>query len=123
MTESRETARSTETEAETHVTDGQLFRALKISDVRIRFVRGERDGLLAWVECVLNGQLALNSIALRKNDEGVLYLTYPRRRTESGACFSYYYPVTEEVRLAIEREVLAELRIGSDLLQDRTGGE
>jgi DNA-binding cell septation regulator SpoVG len=80
-----------------------------ISCVQIRPTCGGKNGLVAWVSCVLDGRMALNNIALRRDAGGDLYLTYPRRRSSSGTCYPYFCPVSESARLEIESEILASV--------------
>jgi DNA-binding cell septation regulator SpoVG len=82
-------------------------------EVRVRtWVRGSeedvRTGLLGWIG-VDFGNLFVDGIALRKSAEGKLILAFPKRKAGNGQLHAVVRPVTNEARIAIEREILAQL--------------
>ena len=83
---------------------------IEINDIQLRFVNDGKDGLLAWVSCVVNNALALNNIALRRGKDGSLILTYPAKRTAAGSRFYYFNPLNSDTARQIEHAVLTQLR-------------
>jgi DNA-binding cell septation regulator SpoVG len=77
-----------------------------ISDVR--FTPGSRadvaTGLLGWVACVVDDRLVLDGITLRRTASGRLALSFPERRTATGA-YPYMRPVDAPARRDIEQAI------------------
>lgn len=86
--------------------------ALLISAVRFSpsLVWRQRDGLLGYVSCVLNGHVILDGIALRRTAGGRLALAFPKRRDRSGKRHALIRPLDSDARQEIERQVFAALR-------------
>ncbi len=84
---------------------------LTVSDVRYTPAqpRDRASGLLGFVRFTLGGVLRLDGVALRRSEEGFLYLAFPRRTTRSGQEFPLMRPTSGEVRQAIEKAVIAAL--------------
>ena len=100
-------------------------RLFEITEVQIRRVEDGRDGLLAWVSCVIGRAIFVNCIALRRGRDGTLFLTYPARRTSHGKRHYYWNPLTCEASQALQRAVMSairELGIGA-VGQAASGGE
>ena len=68
-----------------------------------------RTGLLGYVTFTLNDLVHIKRVALRRSDRGSLVLRYPKRRLLCGHQVEYVVPVDDEVRRAIELQVLALL--------------
>jgi DNA-binding cell septation regulator SpoVG len=79
---------------------------LAISNVR--FTPGSRSdadrGLLGYISCVIDDRLYLDGITLRKTAAGRLALSFPERRTASGA-YPYMRPVDAPARRDIEQAI------------------
>lgn len=78
----------------------------------IRFVpasdaEAER-GLLAYLKIDF-GPLVLDGVTLRRHADGRLGLSWPERTDRAGRRHPLVRPVDDEARVALEREVLAEL--------------
>lgn len=67
-----------------------------------------RTGLLGYVS-VFYGDLVLDGIVLRKASDGRLVLSFPARTDRAGRRHSYIRPANDEVRKAIEAELLWQL--------------
>ena len=83
---------------------------LYITDIRLRFVENGRDGLLAWGSCVVNSAIQLSNIALRRDQEGRLKLTYPAKKTPSGVRYYFFNPINVEASEIFEKAVFGALR-------------
>jgi DNA-binding cell septation regulator SpoVG len=80
-----------------------------ITEVRIRPVPNGRDGLVAFASCRYGGVL-LNDIAIRRDDSGHLYLTYPRKLASTGRPHPLHHPIDRETAAQFEAAVLGEIR-------------
>ena len=67
-----------------------------------------RTGLLGYVS-VLYGDLVLDGIVLRKTADGRFAISFPARTDRAGRRHSYIRPANDEVRKAIEAELLWQL--------------
>jgi len=65
-------------------------------------------GLLAFVKLEF-GPLILDGVTLRRHADGRLGLSWPERTDRAGRRHPLVRPVDDEARVALEREVLAEL--------------
>ncbi len=81
----------------------------RITEVRIRPVPNGRDGLVAFASCRYGGVL-LNDIAIRRDDSGHLYLTYPRKLASTGRPHPLHHPIDRETADQFEAAVLGEIR-------------
>ena len=81
---------------------------LPIGDISI--ARAPRDrtdaGLLAWASAIV-GPFRIDGIAVRRNREGRLGISFPARRDRHGDLHYVVAPLTEDLRSRIERAVLA----------------
>ena len=82
---------------------------ITISDIKVRFVESGSDGLLAWASCVISDAIKLDNMAIRRGRDGALFLTYPTKRTDGGAKYPYFNPISAEASKAVEDAVLARL--------------
>lgn len=75
-----------------------------------------RDGLLAYL-CVDTGGLVIDGLTVRRTVDGRTVVSYPCRRDRAGRKHPVVRPVSEQVRLEIERVVLQQMRdrMGLDL--------
>ena len=85
------------------------------SPIRISLVRlvpappaTVRTGLLAWASCTVADSLRLDGIAVRRAEDGRILISYPTRRDRAGRQHSYFLPLNERVRSAIESRLLRE---------------
>lgn len=67
-----------------------------------------RTGLCGYVS-VFYGDLVLDGIVLRKANDGRFVLSFPARTDRAGRKHSYIRPANDEVRKAIEAELLWQL--------------
>ena len=82
---------------------------IKITRIHLRLVEQGTDGLLGWASCVVNGAILLNNIAIRRGRDGVLFLTYPAKRSAAGDRHHYFNPISSEAAEAVRDAVLARL--------------
>ena len=66
-------------------------------------------GLLGWVTLVLHG-LRVDGIQVRRTSAGHVAVYWPERIDKAGDKHPVVWPLDDDARLAIEREVIAELR-------------
>ncbi len=67
-----------------------------------------RGGLLGYLS-VVYGDLVLDAITLRRTAHGRLALSFPAKTDRSGRRHSYFRPIDDDARCAIERAVLGEI--------------
>ena len=89
--------------------------SLRVTEVRFSPARPDQieDGHLGFVAVVLDGELKLDGIALRRTRDGRRALSFPRRRDQRGFEHPYIRPLTDEARIDLERQVFEALRLGS----------
>ena len=80
----------------------------RITEVRIRPVPDGRDGLVAFASCRY-GDVLLNDIAIRRDDSGRLYLTYPRKLSSTGRPHPLHHPIDRETAARFEAAILGEI--------------
>lgn len=80
-----------------------------ISEIRIRPVPDGRDGLLAFVSCRYHDVL-LNDVAVRRDADGRLFLTWPRKTGATGRPHPLHHPITRDAADAFEEAILGRLR-------------
>jgi DNA-binding cell septation regulator SpoVG len=81
-----------------------------VSEVRLRLVDEEKDGLVGYGSCVLLGGLYLNDIAIRRGRDGNLFLTYPISRSRSGAQHHVWNPICREAAKLLENAILGRVQ-------------
>ena len=89
-------------------------------EIRIRsWVRAsaaeERTGLLGYVS-IRYGKMVLDGVCLRQTADGYYALSFPAKTDRGGRRHSYMRPEDDETRLAIEREVLRQLKRREDVV-------
>jgi len=84
-------------------------RAARISEVRIRPVPNGSDGLVAFASCRYGGVL-LNDIAIRRDEAGRLYLTFPRKLGSTGRPHPLHHPIDRETADQFENAILGQIR-------------
>ena len=86
-----------------------MHKARDITEVRIRPVPDGRGGLVAFASCRYGGVL-LNDIAIRRDDSGHLYLTYPRKLASTGRPHPLHHPIDRETAAQFDAAVLGEIQ-------------
>lgn len=87
---------------------------LRLSDVRFTPARGTdvEAGLLGWASFVIDGELVVDGVAVRRSRAGRLYLSLPDRSDRSGRRHPIIRPRNDRSRRLLEDLVLS--RIGLD---------
>ena len=85
----------------------------RISEVRLRSVNPtERaSGLLGFVSFVVDGQLCIDGVTVRRTRRGQAVLSFPFRRDRQGNEHPLVRPVNDCARREIERQVFRALGI------------
>ena len=83
--------------------------SILISEVRIRPVPNGRDGLVAFASCRY-GDVHLNDIAIRRDDAGHLFLTFPRKLSSSGRPHPLHYPIHREATEQFDAAIIGEIQ-------------
>lgn len=79
-----------------------------ITEVDIYPIR-PKDGLVAFVSCLFNGQLSLNSIAIYTKPDGSDYrLVYPAKILPNGKQINLFYPINKDTADVIHRAIIVE---------------
>ena len=81
----------------------------EISEVRIRPVPNGTDGLVAYASCRY-GSVHLNDIAIRRDESGHLYLTYPRKVASTGRPHPLHHPIDRETADLFEAAIIDQIR-------------
>lgn len=66
-------------------------------------------GLLGYLACTLNEQLAIDGLALRRTVEGKIYVSFPVRHDRRGQEHPVVRPIDQAARASIEGQILAAL--------------
>lgn len=66
-------------------------------------------GLLGFIQCVVDGQLVLDGITLRRTLDNRLTLSFPEREDSVGRRHPIIRPVDDDARRAIEAAILGSL--------------
>jgi len=69
-----------------------------------------RGGLVAYLTLEY-GNLALDSVVLRRTLDSRYVLSFPQRRDRVGKAHAYVKPISDGARAEVERQVLAQLNI------------
>ena len=69
-----------------------------------------RSGLVAYL-ALQYGDLALDSVVLRRTLDSRYVLSFPQRRDREGRAHAYVKPISDAARADVERRVLAQLNI------------
>jgi DNA-binding cell septation regulator SpoVG len=81
----------------------------------VSFVRASaadvRRGLVGYVSLSIDGALRLDGIALRRTIDGDIVLSFPTRIDRRGHEHALVRPLSDEIRRAIERDVLHEIAL------------
>jgi len=80
-----------------------------VSEVRIRPVPNGSDGLVAFASCRYGGVL-LNDIAIRRDQAGHLFLTFPRKLAASGRPHPQHHPIDRETAGQFDAAILGQIR-------------
>jgi DNA-binding cell septation regulator SpoVG len=67
------------------------------------------DGLLGWASFVLDGDLVIDGVAVRRTLTGALVLSWPGRKDSRGRVHHHVRPVDDQARRELEDELLAHL--------------
>lgn len=69
-----------------------------------------RSGLVAYL-ALQYGDLALDSITLRRTRDSRYVLSFPQRRDKAGNTHAYVKPISDAARVEVEKQVLAQVNI------------
>jgi DNA-binding cell septation regulator SpoVG len=92
------------------------FAQIKITDVRFSAARDDETaaGLIGWVSCVLNGNIHLDGVAVRRTADGRHVLSFPARRDAGGYQHFFIRPIGNVARMEIEAQVFRALGIDQE---------
>jgi hypothetical protein len=80
----------------------------------VSFKRAERldelQGLLGHVRFHLNGALRIDGASIRRTLAGRIQVFFPERIDQDGRSHAIVWPLTADVRQALERQILGALR-------------
>lgn len=88
-----------------------MNEAMSISEVKIRLADEPTGGLIGWACCLLNENLLLDSIAIRRSLEGEIVLAFPRSKSKRGLEYPYYRPVTRAAYEQIRETIVSRLAL------------
>ncbi len=89
---------------------------LPISDVVFTAAdsTAQRSGLLGYVRCRFANALVLDSIAVRRTEDGRRTLSFPSRTDGQGGKHPIYRPLDDRTRRAIEAAIFEALGIHAE---------
>ena len=87
------------------------MQTIEVSDVRVRFVENATDNLVAWASCVINESLYINSIAVRREEDGSLSISYPFRKTRTDYKRYYFRPLNIDADRIIKESILGRIGV------------
>lgn len=87
---------------------------LRIDDIRFTPASRElrRTGMMGWAMCRLDGRWQLDSLAVRRTEDGGYRLAFPSRTDANGTEHAYFRPLDNATRDEIEAQVIAYVRAG-----------
>jgi hypothetical protein len=68
-----------------------------------------RTGMLGWVSFLLDGQVRISGVGVRRTRSGRLALSFPCRDDGAGLRWTYVAPIDDRTRIELERQVLEQL--------------
>lgn len=75
-----------------------------------RFVAAQAGGgLIGYVSFVLDGDVLIDGIVIRRTLRGELTLSWPARKDSRGRLHHHVRPVDDDARIELEGELLAHL--------------
>ncbi len=85
--------------------------SLRVSSVRFSpaDISLQRTGLLGWCSFLIDGCLRIEGVAVRRTQQGRRTLAYPAKDDGWARRWHYVYPINDATRIAVERQVLAEI--------------
>lgn len=86
---------------------------IKVSEVKVRLMDRNEDGLIGWASCVVNDSIYLNNIAIRLGKDGRVVLTYPAKKSKSDSRYFHFNPISQEAARVLEAAILDRLKPAS----------
>jgi hypothetical protein len=96
-----------------HGNGGDLMGRFRITDIRFvpSSVTKRETGLFGWASCgILDGDLILNSIAVRRDRRGKLLISFPSRRDGNNIEQAYFLTRNPALRCEIEEAILRHVQ-------------
>ena len=70
-------------------------------------------GLLGWASFLIDGQVRISGVSVRRTQRGKLTLSYPIKDDGYGQRWPYVQPINDAARVDLERQVLSALKSDS----------
>ncbi len=87
---------------------------MNITEINIRIAGKEEPQLIGFASLVVDNNLYLNNIAIRRKPDGTIYLSFPRYRTGGGNEYPYFKPISKEFHNEIKDALIQALRMEKD---------
>ncbi|MBC8191614.1 MAG: septation protein SpoVG family protein [FCB group bacterium] len=84
---------------------------MKITEIKIRLAAKDEPQLIGFASLVLDGNLYLNNIAIRRKPDGTIYLSFPRYRTGGGNEYPYFKPISKGSYDEIKQALIQSFRM------------
>ena len=81
-----------------------------ITEVKLRLLDEEKEGLLGFASCILDASFFLNNIAIRRGMDARLYLSYPATKSQQDVAHHHWNPITRPASEAVEDAILGRVR-------------
>lgn len=86
--------------------------AFQISEINARFEQNRPDGIFAWVSLVINRRLFISNIALRKDENGEISITFPaKKRDDQSSLYFYHKPINAQCYTEIRDAIVSALNL------------
>jgi DNA-binding cell septation regulator SpoVG len=84
---------------------------IAVTNVRASWVprAAQRSGLLAYVSCVVAGELRLDGLTVRVTRDGRRIVSFPSKKDRRGVERAFVAPLGEVARRSIQRQILDAL--------------
>ncbi len=83
----------------------------KVSEVKIRLFGKRVNNFIGWASCVVNGSLFLNNIAIRRTNDGKVFITFPAEKSVESSKYFYFNPINQEAARILEEAVIDKVRL------------
>ena len=79
---------------------------MRISEVKVRIVE-EKERFKAWVTLTFDNEFRIHGLKIIRGKDG-LFVAMPSRKLPNGEFIDTAYPLNNELRETIQREILVE---------------
>lgn len=82
---------------------------MQISEIKIRPVKPDAKGLIAFASCIVDEWLYLGSIGVVTTLSGDYRILYPTKKV-AGKDFHHFHPITKDASRAVENAIVEKTK-------------